>query len=48
MDPSAAAMLDGVLDTCHADPLVVVAANSKNRCDVAEPGNQIPQPAQFG
>jgi hypothetical protein len=48
MDPLAAATLDGLPYAIHANPLVVVAANRKNRCDVAEPANQVTQPAQFG
>jgi hypothetical protein len=48
MDPLAAAILDCLPYAIHANPLVVVAANRKHRCDFAEPANQVTQPAEFG
>jgi hypothetical protein len=48
VNPLAAAMLDRVAYAIHANPLVVVAADRKNRCNVAEPANQVTQPRQLG
>ena len=48
MDPLAPAMHHGLTDAVNADPAVVIAANGKNRCDVAELADQVTHLAQLG
>ena len=48
MDPLPPAVHDGVTDAVHADLVIVIAANGKHRCDLAELANQLAQRAQLG
>jgi hypothetical protein len=48
MDPLPAGMLNSLTHAIEADLLIMVAADRKNRRNVAERANQISQPAQLG
>ncbi len=47
LDPASAALLDGVADAFHPDPVVVIAANRENGSDCAEAVCQVTQAAQL-
>ena len=48
MEPLPPAMHHGLTDAIHTDTAVVIAANGKNRCQRADPANQVTELAQLG